>query len=861
MNYWIIAIASLLTLRAEAQFTDSFADGNFTQNPTWQGDTADFVVTSSEELRLDAPPQTGNSFLSTPSQAIGGAEWEFYVELDFNPSGSNFLDVHVASSSANPDSADASYFVRIGDTEDEVSLYRSDSGKTSKLIDGKDGRVDQDPVSLRVRLTRNGTGHFSLSVDSSGGTNFVSEGSVQDEVIQESQHFTLHCHYTSTRSDKFYFDAFQVGGSPYQDSIPPAVDSLHGLQPGVIRINYDEAIDPSTIDPTGFELNPFGTPDSIKKDAPSGELLLYYPPSMPNDRAYSLEVPAVSDTAGNFSDSTVHSFHYLIPDEAEPGAVVINEIMADPSPPVGLLEREYLELHAADSLILDLRDWVLRIGGDSVEFSRRILRPGDRILLAEKGDSALFGDPDGYYFSSLPILKNSEEELALYDPAKQRIDSIHYRDDWYKDPDKDGGGWSLERIDPASPCRAGMNWTASSSPSGGTPGAPNAVLDPSHDQEGPKGVEAIVISEDSILLRFSEPVFPEKDPRNGLQITNGPAIDTVLKTAEEAERILVTESPLDTGQWYELKSDPFPDCFGNRYGDALKTEFVLPYTPRPGDVLINELLFDPKPDGSKFVECFNRSSRILDMASWEFAHLRDSVTGHERVGGRRILIEGGEYLFFSEDPEAVQREYPNAVMERAVELERLPTYRRDSGSVILLDAQGKSLDSFPYHENLHHPLLQNSKGVSLERTDPKAPTEDPGNWHSAAGPEYATPGYRNSQRFKEEEREDQVLWTEPKVFSPDMDGDRDFLKVHYRFSKPGMSCSVRIHHTSGRPIRELADGELFGREGSYTWDGTREDGSRAPIGIYVVLMECVHPSGERVLEKTSCVLGTRWDGR
>ncbi|MDD3645348.1 MAG: hypothetical protein PHR19_07465, partial [Bacteroidales bacterium] len=45
-----------------SQITDSFTDGDFTNNPTWVGDTLNFKVNSAFQLQLDAPA-AGKSYL------------------------------------------------------------------------------------------------------------------------------------------------------------------------------------------------------------------------------------------------------------------------------------------------------------------------------------------------------------------------------------------------------------------------------------------------------------------------------------------------------------------------------------------------------------------------------------------------------------------------------------------------------------------------------------------------------------------------------------------------------------------------------------------------------------------------------
>ena len=64
-----------------AQFTDTFSDGDFTNNPMWIGDAGNFEVDSLSKLHLN-DSITNSSYLSTASQAIINGIWEFEVKMD-----------------------------------------------------------------------------------------------------------------------------------------------------------------------------------------------------------------------------------------------------------------------------------------------------------------------------------------------------------------------------------------------------------------------------------------------------------------------------------------------------------------------------------------------------------------------------------------------------------------------------------------------------------------------------------------------------------------------------------------------------------------------------------------------------------
>ena len=142
---YLLLCCNCLPVIAAAQFSDDFSDGDFTNNPAWNGDTAKFeIVIAPNMLHLNAPAISNVAYLSTPSQSINNAVWEFLVRMDFNPSSSNYAKVYVVSDRDSLNAALNGYFVKVGNTTDEVSLYRQDGATDTEIIDGTDDRLNME---------------------------------------------------------------------------------------------------------------------------------------------------------------------------------------------------------------------------------------------------------------------------------------------------------------------------------------------------------------------------------------------------------------------------------------------------------------------------------------------------------------------------------------------------------------------------------------------------------------------------------------------------------------------------------------------------------------------------------------------
>ncbi|MFN4256825.1 MAG: hypothetical protein ACK4Q5_17630, partial [Saprospiraceae bacterium] len=90
----------LLTTNALGQISDDFSDGDFTQNPAWQGDAAHFKINTAGRLQLNAP-SGGTSTLAVPVSVPDSAVWGCFFQLDFAPSNANRLRIYLMADGAN----------------------------------------------------------------------------------------------------------------------------------------------------------------------------------------------------------------------------------------------------------------------------------------------------------------------------------------------------------------------------------------------------------------------------------------------------------------------------------------------------------------------------------------------------------------------------------------------------------------------------------------------------------------------------------------------------------------------------------------------------------------------------------------
>ena len=257
----------------------------------------------------------------------------------------------------------------------------------------------------------------------------------------------------------------------------------------------------------------------------------------------------------------------------------------------------------------------------------------------------------------------------------------------------------------------------------------------------------------------------------------------------------------------------------------------------PGEVIINEILFDPQPGGSEYIELYNRSDRTLPTAGLAIA-LRK---GDGHLGTRyplaslAISLAPGDYLALTTDPNGVLRYFRTPAPD-AIRRLRLPALNNQGATIVLLrKADSTVVDEVSYSAKWHADAIKIRKGVALERITPDGDTKEADNWTSAvAEVGYGTPGYKNSQSEAQSQSEGGTAISEPEYDA----ATRDYV-IRYRMDKTGYRCRITVYTTDGRRAAEIANNQLLTPDGEIRWDG-----ARLPAGLYIFHVDLYHPDGD-----------------
>lgn len=694
---------------------------------------------------------------------------------------------------------------------------------------------------------------FSALSNSGDSLTLVYNGTVIDRVVYE---------------DDWYQDAVKSEGGWSLERINPdalcsssqnwiASNSALGGTPGNQNSTYDETPDTTAPEITSaslvnetlvilqanetlneiIELSDFSISDGyvisdIQLTSSANGVLLTLDEPVEVGVPFTIIVSSLTDCEGN-ENLTVTEWVIASGFPAEFGDILITEIMADPSPQVGLPEVEYAELYNSSDLFIDISE--ADFSGATFT-SSVILAPGEyRVIMSEEeiAGNFIYSGASGMTGWGSTFLTNSGKELTLA-TSNGVIDEVTYDNTWYQDLGKDDGGWSLELINPTHPCSDRANWRASENIFGGSPAEQNSVYSIDEDLQSPQIVLAYAFLSNSIFIEFDEPIN-ESSFSSAVISLSGENSSSI--TSQDLRSIIVSfQDGLSPDLEFTLSVIGIEDCWGN----PVASQEVIIGLPEPaeiGDLIINEVLSNPRGTGSDYVEIYNNSDKIISLQNWQLA-TRDEgeLDGQELITEFPLPLFPGGYALFTESLENVVENYPNSLINNFIVMD-LPSYSNDEGDVVLLMPDDEISDEFSYSSEYHFGLLDDTDGVALERVSFTMSTQNSDNWSSAAESEnYGSPGYRNSQAQSEAGAEGEVS-VYPPVFSPGGSQDINNLEISYSFSANSQSASVTIYSKDGVKIRELKSNALIGSEGTFFWDGGDDAGVSVPTGIYIIYFE------------------------
>jgi len=544
--------------------------------------------------------------------------------------------------------------------------------------------------------------------------------------------------------------------------------------------------------------------------------------------------------------------------------IVIDELMADPTPQMGLPNNEWIELRNISATAFNLSGW--RIGDAGSQSgpmpSYNLLPDSFVIVCTASAVAAMSAYGPTISVTGFPSLDNTGDLIYLRSPQNRIIHSVSYTDAWYQNELKKDGGWTLEMIDTKNPCSGFTNWKASTDVKGGTPEKKNSVDAVNKDVTAPQLLRAFATDSINVVLVFDEPLDSLKAATAAnYNISDGIGIpQSAITVSPGFDKVnLRLNTALSRNKVYTVMASAVSDCVNNVVGPKNTARVGLPEVADSLSFVINEILFNPPVGGTDYVEIYNRSNKIIDLKQTYIANRSAAgvISNIKQLSVDNYLFFPQDFMVLTEDPEIVKRDFITLNMDVFITIASMPSYNDDEGDVIMLNGQGSIVDELKYDEKWHFKLIDNREGIALERIDYDAETQNADNWHSAAtSVGYGTPTYKNSQ-YRIDLQAQGDITVMPEIISPDNDGMDDFATIDYFFPTAGYVANITIFDAAGRIVRYLQRNALCGIKGSYHWDGLGEKNQRLPVGIYIIYTELFNLDGKKKQFKKAIVLARK----
>ena len=362
MKQIVYTISFLLVFynSSKGQVIDEFTDGDFSMNPSWQGDTTHFNVNAQHQLQLQAS-SAGTSILTTTINlnGIDTIQWNLYIEESFAPSSQNYGRFYLFADQSNCLQAQNAFYLQFGETgsNDAIELVKQNGSSHTVLGRGADGRIASAfGVSIKVLFINNN--QFEVYTDFTGGDNYQLEFTANHMFGFTNGFIGWQCTYTISNANAFYLDNIYAGDF-IRDTTPPSIIATSFTNDSILKVVFNEPLlgfnhqTDVSLKPSNLNIiQVTATSDSSAFDFSMNT-------SLRSGDSVILCFYNLQDQANNRTDSICDTMIYIQLEHPLAGDIVINEIMCNPNGANYLPNVEYIELYNNSSNYLSTSSMTL----------------------------------------------------------------------------------------------------------------------------------------------------------------------------------------------------------------------------------------------------------------------------------------------------------------------------------------------------------------------------------------------------------------------------------------------------------------------------------------------------------------------
>ena len=517
--------------------------------------------------------------------------------------------------------------------------------------------------------------------------------------------------------------------------------------------------------------------------------------------------------------------------------LVINEVHSTPA--AG--EPEWIELVNTTNRIVNISGWYICDSRSccTLPDDTRIL-PNTFVVVTR--DSAALREarplpPNAIVVeASMPSLNNTIDNVVVRNTDSTRVDSLNYSMAWGRK------GLTLERavVD-------GVDvWLASLSSDSATCGYLNSVVRLDHDVRI-ADVRAGNGTLDVVFVNHGRQVSQTR--RCEMQL-NGLSHDALASLVPEMVvdgsfvwSVSVNDLRALHPGLQALVSVELTTGDDREENDTMHRAMTLP--PLINTVTITEIMFDPFETQADYVEIYNGSADTVDLDGWYVLDGEASdVEGADDTRARAVI--DAALLLRPNAYAVVLMDTMHASMIHASDKVRSYICRRginanaNADALVLCTSSGFLVDSVAYTNDMHAEALAATKGIALEKRDPKLSGLAPSSWTSSGNLKGGTPARENSVQI------DIPITTSidaaPNPFSSQSSDHRHPCVIAFKHPFVHGIVGLRILTSDGHHVRWLLNASFAGSDGVVVWDGTDDIGRRVPRGAFVAALEVADAS-------------------
>ncbi|MGA0834232.1 MAG: lamin tail domain-containing protein [Candidatus Kapaibacteriota bacterium] len=276
------------------------------------------------------------------------------------------------------------------------------------------------------------------------------------------------------------------------------------------------------------------------------------------------------------------------------------------------------------------------------------------------------------------------------------------------------------------------------------------------------------------------------------------------------------------------------------------TTAILEFPPAPGMVVINEVMFDPRPGLADYVEIITQDYEPRTLQGWI---LRDANTS-AMIPDSTTLAPGSYTVLASKASVAEMMVDHTAVAP--VVLSRAINFNTTGDRVALCTSSGLVVDELTYSPTWHSSVLERTRGIALEKLHPAVQSHRSSSWTSCTDSTGGTPGRANSTTRPVPDRG--TLQVFPSPFSSDPRDVQHPAVISYQQPFRTARATMSIVSPSGVRVATLLNSEGIFWQGALAWDGTSDVGQRVEPGPYVVVLECVDAESSATHHATALIV-------